>query len=226
MAEPAYVKIAGDLARQIRNGEIPPGSQLPSLDDLAEINGVSRIVARQVFELLVSQGLVRTVRRKGAFVVDKPNLIRVSPERQYEDPEVTFRNEAVEEVEVARDTETLAADVPLSEELGVEVGSDVVHVTTRASIGGRPVSISESYQPAGVEGTESAAFLEETLSDVVPRPDHAEWLQLSPADVVKSVYQRFLGPSDDVVMVSTISYPRDRYSAMRFRMALGNSAVE
>lgn len=220
MAEPAYVRIAGDLARRIRAGELPPGTQLRSLDDLAKMNKVSRIVARQAIELLVGLGLVRTVRRKGAFVVDEPNLVRVSPERQFEDPEVTYQNETTEEVLVDREARATTADAELSEALGVDIGTRIVHVVTRASIGDRPVSISDSYQPEGVEGTGSAAFLEETVSDALPVSDHAEWLGLSPSELVKSVYQRFLADDDRVIMVSSISYPRDRYSALRFRMAL------
>lgn len=223
MAEPAYVKIAGELARKIRSGELPPGSQLRSLDDLAKLHKVSRIVARQVIDLLVSQGLVRTVRRKGAFVVDQPNLIRVSPERQFEDPEVTYRNEAAEEVDIERDSHVVNADAALAEALGVEAGVDVVHVTTRATVGGRPVSISDSFQPVGVEGTDSAVVLEETVSDAVPSEEHAKWLELSPGDFAREVHQRFLGADDEVVMVCTVSYPRDRYAAMKFRMAIEKS---
>ncbi|WP_280217079.1 GntR family transcriptional regulator [Nocardia neocaledoniensis] len=220
MAEPAYVRIAGELARRIRAGELPPGTQLRSLDDLAKMNKVSRIVARQAIELLVGQGLVRTIRRKGAFVVDEPNLVRVSPERQFEDPEVTYQNETTEEVLVDREARAIAADAQLSEALGVDVGAPIVHVVTKASVGDRPVSISDSYQPEGVGGTDSAAFLEETVSDALPVPTHAEWLGLSSAELVKSVYQRFLTSDEQVIMVSSISYPRDRYSALRFRMAL------
>ena len=84
MTQPAYVTIAGSYARAIRTGELPPGVQLPSLAEIAERHGVSDIVARKAIDLLQSQGLVRSVRRRGNFVADRPNLVRVSPERQQE----------------------------------------------------------------------------------------------------------------------------------------------
>jgi GntR family transcriptional regulator len=49
---------------------------------MVERHAVSDIVARKAIELLQSQGLVRSVRRRGNFVADRPNLVRVSPERQ------------------------------------------------------------------------------------------------------------------------------------------------
>jgi len=90
MAEPAYVEIAATYARRIRSGQLPPGSQLPSYAEIADQSGVSDIVVRKAIELLQTQGLVRSVRRRGVFVADHPNLVRVSPERQMEDPEATF----------------------------------------------------------------------------------------------------------------------------------------
>src|SRR5258708_4018408 len=78
MPEPAYVTIAGAYARRIRSGEFPPGVQLPSYAEIGQQHGVSDIVVRKAVELLQSQGLVRSVRRRGIFVADRPNLVRVS----------------------------------------------------------------------------------------------------------------------------------------------------
>ena len=65
MPEPAYVRIAGEYARRIRGGELPPGVQLPSYAEIAQKNGVSDIVVRKALELLLSQGLVRSKARAG-----------------------------------------------------------------------------------------------------------------------------------------------------------------
>lgn len=226
MAEPAYVRIAGEYARRIRAGELTPGAQLPSYPELAERHGVSQIVIRKAVELLLGQGLVRTQPRRGVFVADRPNLTRVSPERQFESPESTFENEAVEPVEIRRDTRTIEADAELAEDLGVEVGSKVVHVITRASEGGRPISVSDSYQTADVPDITTAVFLEETVTDALPVASHAEWLRTPAGELVKSVYQRYLGPGEKVLMISSVSYPRNRYDAFLFRMALAPGAVQ
>lgn len=220
MAEPAYVRIAGDYARRIRGGQLAPGTQLPSYAEIAQQNGVSDIVVRKALELLQSQGLVRSVRRRGIFVSDRPNLVRVSPERQMETAEQSFQNESDQKIKVERETRQVPATTELAESLGVPEGQEVNHVITRATENGRPISISDTYHPLDVTDISGAAFLEETISDQLPVASHAEWLRTTPGDLVKTVHQRFLDGDDRVIMISDISYPRDRYDAFVFRMSL------
>lgn len=220
MSEPAYVRIAGEYARRIRGGEFPPGIQLPSYAEIAQQNDVSDIVVRKALELLQSQGLVRSVRRRGIFVSDRPNLVRVSPERQMESAERSFQNESVRDIQVGRETEQIAATSELAEALGLPEGEQIAHVVTRATEDGRPISISDTYHPLDVTDVSAADFLEETVSDRLPTPAHAEWLRTTPGDLVKTVHQRFLAAGDRVIMISDVSYPRDRYDAFVFRMAL------
>ncbi|MFC4529149.1 GntR family transcriptional regulator [Sphaerisporangium dianthi] len=220
MPEPAYVRIAGEYARRIRAGELLPGMQLPSYAEIAQQNGVSDIVVRKALELLQSQGLVRSVRRRGMFVADRPNLVRVSPERQMESAEHTFRNESDRDVRVEREAEQIPATSDVAEALGLSAGELIAHVITRATEDGRPISISDTYHPLDVADVSGAAFLEETLYDQLPVPLHAEWLRTTPGDLVKTVHQRFISADDRIIMVSDVSYPRDRYDAFVFRMAL------
>ena len=220
MTEPAYVSIAGEYARRIRGGELPPGTQLPSYAEIAKQHGVSDIVVRKVIELLRSQGLVRPVRRRGIFVADRPNLIRISPERQMQDPEVTFETESEEQITVERDADKIRATDELAEIFGVSPGSELTHVITRAAESGRPISISDTYQPLDVTGIVGATVLEETLTDQLPTPMHAEWLRTTPGDLVKAVHQQFYAADGRVIMVSNVSYPQDRYDAFVFRMTL------
>lgn len=220
MTEPAYVSIASEYARKIRGGDLPPGTQLPSYSEIAKQHGVSDIVVRKVIELLRSQGLVRPVRRRGIFVADRPNLVRISPERQMQDPEVTFSTESERPIDIQRETAQIPATDELAEILGLAPGDEITHVITRAAEGGRPISISDTYQPLGVTGTASATILEETLTEQPPTPHHGEWLRTSPGGLVKKVHQQFLGADGRVVMVSNVSYPQDRYDAFVFRMQL------
>ncbi|MEV5835765.1 GntR family transcriptional regulator [Nocardia sp. NPDC052112] len=220
MAEPAYVSIAGEYARRIRSGELPPKTQLPSYAEIAALNNVSDIVVRKALELLQSQGLVRSVRRRGVFVADRPNLIRISPERQMEDPEVTFGNESDSDIRITRTTERVPATEELAETFGISAGQEVTHIFTRASDDGRPISVSDTFQPIDVIDASSASVLEETVSDQLPTQSHAVWLRTTPGDLVKTVHQRFITTEGRVIMVSDVSYPRDRYDAFVFRMAL------
>lgn len=223
MAEPAYVAIAADYARQIRSGALPPGTQMRSLNELVNKHGVSKIVIIQAIELLERQGLVRTVPRRGTFITDHPDLVRVAPERQMEDPEETFGHESAGDVRIERDTARIPATPELAEALGIAVGDNVVHVITRATEDGRPVSISDTYQPTDAPDISASAVLEETLADRIPAASHATWLATPPGDLVKTVHQRYLDADHRILMLSDISYPRDRYDAYVFRMVLTES---
>ncbi|MFI6818713.1 GntR family transcriptional regulator [Nonomuraea sp. NPDC050328] len=220
MPEPAYVRIAGEYARRIRSGALPPRVQLPSYKEIAQENDVSEIVVRKALELLQSQGLVRSERRRGVFVADRPNLVRVSPERQLESAERSFENESDRGVQVERETRELPAGREIAEALGLSEGDLITHVVTRATEGGRAISISDTYQPAGIVGVSEAAFLEESITDKLPASSHASWLRTTPGDLVKAVNQRFISEDGRVIMISEVSYPRDRYDAFVFRMSL------
>lgn len=225
MSEPAYVAIAGEYARRIRNGELPPGTQLPSYAEIAQRNSVSDIVVRKAIELLQSQGLVRRVRRRGIFVTDRPALVRVSPERQMENPESTFRNESDRDVRVEREVKQVLATDELAEAFGLSSGDEVTRVITRATEDGRPISISDTYQPIDVVDTSEATLLEETVADRLATPTHAAWLRTNPGDLVKQIHQRFFAADGRLIMVSDVSYPRDRYDAFMFRMVLSSDAA-
>ncbi|MEU7140744.1 GntR family transcriptional regulator [Nocardia sp. NPDC046473] len=223
MTEPAYVTIAADYARQIRTGALPAGTQLRSLTELVDRHGVSKIVIIQAMQLLERQGLVRSVPRRGTFVTDHPNLVRVAPERQMEDPEETFGHESDQVVRIERESTSLRATQELADVFAIDLGAEVLHTVTRATEDGRAISISDTYQPIGFPDISHATALEETVADRFPADSHADWLGTMPGELVKTVHQRYLGRDDQVLMLSDISYPRDRYDAFVFRMELTES---
>lgn len=190
--------------------------------ELADTHGVSDIVVRQALNLLRSQGLVRTIERRGSFVADQPTLIRVSPERQTESAEESFANESSDDVDVDRVENVIPATADIATALGVVEGSDVVHVLTRIEVDGRPVSISDSYErPADDRPAQlgSPRTLDETLTFGPPSESHAEYLGLGAGDVTVAINQRFQ-TGDRVDMVTDVTYQPDRYSSFVFRMAL------
>ncbi|WP_228983512.1 GntR family transcriptional regulator [Streptomyces sp. DH12] len=63
-------EIADQLSARIGLGkDYPPGSTLPSFDDLTEEFGVSRLTISRAVELLALRGLVRTVKKAGIIVL-------------------------------------------------------------------------------------------------------------------------------------------------------------
>lgn len=221
MPEPKYVAIANKYAADIRKGVIPPNVWLPSHAEIARENGVSEIVARKATGQLRRWGLVKTVERRGTLVLAQTDDTRISPERQMESPETTYKTEATngDEVVVDREIREVAADQELADTFGLDVGAPLVHVTTRASEGGRPISISDTYHLPGQSPPE-ADFLEEELSERVPSDVHADWLGVPVGEPIMTVKQRYLTSSDRLLMISDVSYIPGRYRSFSFRMAL------
>jgi GntR family transcriptional regulator len=73
---PLYQQLNDVLADAIREGQVAPGDQLPSENELIALFNVSRYVVRQTLNLLGRQGLIITQRGRGSFVapkkIDKP----------------------------------------------------------------------------------------------------------------------------------------------------------
>lgn len=68
--QPAYAVLAGRLRSQILSGALPPGSRLPSEQELSARYGVGRSTVREALRALSSQHLIHTVRgvAGGSFV--------------------------------------------------------------------------------------------------------------------------------------------------------------
>ena len=71
-AVPLYVEIAGLLRQQIVSGERAPGERLPTLAELRDGLGVSRVTVRQAMDVLESEGLIDRSAGRGTFV--RPTL--------------------------------------------------------------------------------------------------------------------------------------------------------
>ncbi|MFD0000173.1 GntR family transcriptional regulator [Nocardia sp. NPDC127526] len=225
MTEPKYVQIANKFAREIRTGAIAPKTWLPSYADIARDHEVSEIVVRKAVDQLHRWGLVQKVERRGTYVVERPNLTRLAPERQMESPETTFATESERPISVEREIERIRATDDLASDFGIDAGGELVHVVTRATEGGQPISISDTYHLPDQE-TPDATFLEETLAERVPSELHGAWLRVPTGDLVVTIHQRFLGNDERVLMISDVSYPRGRYQAFSFRMTLTNPESE
>src|ERR1700733_13101561 len=71
MPQPLYLQIADELEEQIRSGDLSPGSQLPTEDDLRDKYRASRNTVRDAIKRLVGQGRVETRPGQGTFVTTK-----------------------------------------------------------------------------------------------------------------------------------------------------------
>ena len=70
---PIYAQIKEQLKEQILNGQIPEGSTLPSIRQLAKEVGVSVITTTRAYSVLEEEGFIATMQGKGSVVLSKDN---------------------------------------------------------------------------------------------------------------------------------------------------------
>ena len=70
---PIYAQIKEQLKEQILNGQIPEGSTLPSIRQLAKEVGVSVITTTRAYSGLEAEGFIATMQGRGSVVLSKDN---------------------------------------------------------------------------------------------------------------------------------------------------------
>src|ERR1022692_3700803 len=69
-----YVKIAASIKAAILTGELEPGAQLPSGEELARFFGVTRVTVGSAIRTLREEGFVRSQAGSGVYVRDQASL--------------------------------------------------------------------------------------------------------------------------------------------------------
>ena len=65
---PIYVQLRNQIVKGIGKGELKAGEKLPTVRQLANDAGVNTMTVNKTYQILKSEGYVRTDRRMGAFV--------------------------------------------------------------------------------------------------------------------------------------------------------------
>ena len=75
-----YERLADELRQGIVSGRYKPGDRLPSTQELMERTGVANLTVRGAYRVLVEEGLVESISKKG-FYVRRPNAMtwRMNP---------------------------------------------------------------------------------------------------------------------------------------------------
>jgi 2-aminoadipate transaminase len=78
-AQPLYQQLASSIQQRIRNGAFPPGMRLPTVRQLAEQLGITRLTAHSAYAELASGGWVEATVGRGTFVAELDNALRMPP---------------------------------------------------------------------------------------------------------------------------------------------------
>lgn len=140
--QPRYLWLADQLREPILNGELTPGTRLPSRTRLARTYRVSEQISRTALRLLVTEGLVEARPGSGYYVRTVPEVYRLS------------RTDATSGSGLGRlsrelvSTEQELCTTQLSSRLRLRDGEPVYLTTSRGFSANRPVTLHRSWEPA------------------------------------------------------------------------------
>jgi GntR family transcriptional regulator len=139
-----YSRVETVLAREIADGDLRVGDQLPTEDSLISRFGVSRITVRRAIQNLVSRGLVEIRRGKGTFVA-APKITQELTELSgfVEDMHALGRKPTARVI----GKEIVTADATVARQLALTRGEHVVRIRRVRLADGIPLSFDETYLP-------------------------------------------------------------------------------
>jgi len=152
-ARPLKIRIADSLRDKIERGELSPGEQLPTLEELAGEFMCGLTAVRDAVELLRQQGLVISQRGLGSFVRQRATARRHGMERysrsRWAGGHAVLIAEAAAQGITANQIIRELAEVPAPPEvarrLGIEPGTAVWARRRTTLIEGRPNQLADSY---------------------------------------------------------------------------------
>ncbi|WP_433247676.1 GntR family transcriptional regulator [Actinomadura nitritigenes] len=226
-----YRQVADDLREAIARGTYGPGTALPSQPELARKYGLNQTSISRAIGLLESEGLIRTERGVGSFVLDIPTVKRVRRIPTRGNGSGSSFAEGMRKAGLSPKTELKQVeeiDPPdeVATRLDLPEGEKTLIRKRHMFADERPVQLAASYIPMSIAGGVDIAFpdtgptgLYERLAErghrVVrfteeiesrrPTDEEADFLRISSAqhvlEVVRLAYDRVGSPLEVVVNV-------------------------
>jgi GntR family transcriptional regulator len=141
---PLYAQVENVITDRITDGSLPPGTRLPSEDDLVQEYAVSRTTIRAAIQSLVQRGLVEIRRGKGTFVTH-PKITQELTELTgfVEDMQALGRHAKAKVL----DQQVVAANQVVARQLALPQGTPVVRIQRIRLADAIPLSFDETYLP-------------------------------------------------------------------------------
>ncbi|MFJ5832395.1 GntR family transcriptional regulator [Streptomyces sp. NPDC093089] len=155
--EAPYLQIADALRARIVAGEWPVGERLPSRAQLAEEYGVGRNVTQRAMDRLIVEGLLEGRAGSGTYVRSPRERLRMVRSRHRgRRGGSPFRADMREQGRTgtweARSEARTPAPVHIAERLAIEAGDLCVVTRYEFLADGRPVQLSQSWEPMAITG--------------------------------------------------------------------------
>lgn len=163
---PVYHQLAVQMEEAIRTGGVPKGSRLEDESSLSERLGVSRPTLRRAIQELVDRGLVVRHRGIGTQVVPPAQLTRKLELTSLWDD---LRRRGITPSTALLESTVIAASDDVAATLGVEKGSEVLHLRRLRLADDTPLAIMENFLPATYSGLKDEDFARRSLYDMLAR---------------------------------------------------------
>lgn len=141
---PLYARVEMLLAEKITDGTLPPGTQLPTEDNLIGRFEVSRTTVRKAIQNLANRGLIEIRRGKGTFVTH-PKITQELTELTgfVEDMQALGHNPTARLI----GKQVVAASEAVARQLALTTGTLVVRIQRVRLANGLAMSFDETYLP-------------------------------------------------------------------------------
>ena len=148
---PKYAQVITELQRRIDSGQYPPGTLMPSENQLSAEFAIARPTVVRALRVLREEGWIETQQGKGSFVRGRPALAGVTPARRGQAE--LDRDEATEAGEIVA-AGPAAAPARVAALLGVKPGTELVRRQRLIRADGDPSELITWWvPPALAEGT-------------------------------------------------------------------------
>jgi len=211
---PMWVQLKNQISAAIREGNLPPGSRLPSEQALCTLLEVSRPVVRAAVRALSDEGNVIKLPRKGMFV---------SPERRQTDflnaNISVFGDMASKGVKVSTDTLEFfraRANVREKEVFNLPDAGDVIRIRRMYRMDGHPITLSWISLPGhrvpdmekiDIRNRSLHETLRTTYGIEVQRAERWFGAEMPSSEVVRLMK---IDPAQPVIVIESISYDQSR----------------
>jgi GntR family transcriptional regulator len=152
---PLFRKIADALRASILSGELMPGTQLPSENELKDQFGTTRVTVRKSLALLKADGLLMSRQGKGVYVRPRPNVQMLTTGANFrirrDTGETNYNAEAAAQGLNAEQrllgVETVPAPPEVAERFGFAAGTPVIVRRRLFFVNDEPMQLVDGYYP-------------------------------------------------------------------------------
>ena len=150
---PMHSQVSAIIRSRIADGELPPGSSLPTEAELQDRFGISRSVVRQALAALTAEGLIKRGRGRGSVVAPRGEHHRLVQRMSGLSTQI-----AAEGAQVTTEVLHLAPERNAHAEAALAT-SAVLGIRRLRSVGNEPIALIHTWLPLSLGGRLSAEDL-------------------------------------------------------------------